>query len=135
MDDMIAQFNMDKVSKSGAKFDTEKLQFFNSMHIRSRFAHSTPEEAKVATDKWRQMLLDQMPSQLHKAISDMSDAKITKVMNTMKIRLRYLSDIKNHGYLWSEPDYSTELGLKFQKKIKRSAKTNLQILKDIHARI
>jgi len=35
--DMVAQFNIDKISKSGAKFDIEKLQFFNSMHIRSRY--------------------------------------------------------------------------------------------------
>lgn len=35
--DMIQQFNLDKVSKSGAKFAIEKLEYFNSMHIRNRF--------------------------------------------------------------------------------------------------
>jgi glutamyl/glutaminyl-tRNA synthetase len=34
MQEMIQQFNLDKISKSGAKFDLDKLQFFNSMHIR-----------------------------------------------------------------------------------------------------
>lgn len=35
--DMVQQFNLDKVSKSGAKFAIEKLEFLNSMHIRNRF--------------------------------------------------------------------------------------------------
>lgn len=49
----------------------------------------------------------------------------------MKVRLRYHNDIQNHKYLFEEPDYSTELGLKFQKKIKRSGEVNKQILFDI----
>ena len=39
LDDMLHQFNIDKISKSGAKFDIEKLQYFNSMHIREKFAY------------------------------------------------------------------------------------------------
>ena len=35
--DMVQQFNLDKVSKSGAKFAIEKLEFLNSMHICNRF--------------------------------------------------------------------------------------------------
>lgn len=55
LDDMVAQFNIDKISKSGAKFDIEKLQFFNSMHIRSRYQYTNGniEEMKSAVDSWR----------------------------------------------------------------------------------
>lgn len=59
------------------------------------------------------MLKDQMPAELHSSIAEMSDLKMVKVMDMMKVRLRYLHDIKNHGYLFTSPDYSTELGLKF----------------------
>jgi len=51
-----------------------------------------------------------------------------KIMEMMKIRLRFLSDINNHGYLFIEPDYSTELGIKFQQKIKNTAAVNIKIL-------
>jgi hypothetical protein len=36
----------------------------------------------------------------------MPDDKMTKVMDMMKIRLRYMMDIRNHGYLFTDPDYN-----------------------------
>lgn len=48
----------------------------------------------------------------------MSDRLMLKILDMYTIRLRYLHDIKNHTYLFSEPDYETDLGIKFQKKIK-----------------
>jgi len=49
LDDMIKQFKIGKVSKSGAKFDIEKLNFFNSSHIRMKFSPDNLSE-------WREML-------------------------------------------------------------------------------
>ena len=54
-----------------------------------------------------------------------------KVMDMMKVRLRYLHDIKNHTYLFAEADYETDLGQKFQKKIKQAADVNVKILTDM----
>ncbi len=51
-----------------------------------------------------------MPPSLHSAIRDMDEHKMSKVMEMMKIRMRFIHDIKNHAYLFGEPDYSTELG-------------------------
>lgn len=50
IEDMISQFSINKVSKSGAKFDIEKLHFFNSNHIRLNYS----EQDKLAD--WREML-------------------------------------------------------------------------------
>ena len=58
-----------------------------------------------------------------------------KVMEMMKIRMRFVHDIKNHAYLFGEPDYTTELGRKFLNKIKRSPEVNLKILKDIQTEL
>jgi glutamyl/glutaminyl-tRNA synthetase len=68
LQDMINQFNIDKVSKSGAKFDIEKLEYFNSMHIREKFDYSpnNMEEMAEAVAKWRDMLEDEMPRELIK---------------------------------------------------------------------
>mmetsp|Transcript_34035 Transcript_34035/g.41992 ORF Transcript_34035/g.41992 Transcript_34035/m.41992 type:complete len:151 (-) Transcript_34035:654-1106(-) len=47
LQDMIEQFNLDKVSKSGAKFDLAKLEFLNSMHIRDKFDYIEGNEAEA----------------------------------------------------------------------------------------
>lgn len=137
MSDMIEQFNVDKVSKSGAKFDQEKLQFFNSMHIRSRFAYTPGNTGEMveAMHRWRQMLKEQMPDDLQRSINAMSDLKMVKVMDIMTVRLRYCHDIRNHAYLWKDPEYDTELGKKFQAKLKKSASEKAQILNDMLVRI
>ena len=41
-----------------------------------------------------------------------------KIMDMMKIRMRYQRDIKNHAYLFALPDYQTDLGRKFITKLK-----------------
>ena len=75
-----------------------------------------------------------MPEHLQKAIAGMNDLKMVKVMDMMKVRMRYEADIKNHAYLWTDPDYRTELGNKFLKKLKRKANENAQVLKDLESR-
>ena len=134
LDDMVHQFNLDKISKSGAKFDMAKLQFFNQMHIRERFDYvdGNQQEARQALKKWRNMLLDEMPLRLHPSIKRMSDGKMLKVMDMMKIRMRFLSNIKNHAYFFELPEYDTKLGKNFVTKLRQPALTNKQILADLH---
>ena len=59
LDEMLYQFNIDKISKSGAKFDVGKLEYLNSMHIRDKFAYidGNMEEAYQCVTRWRGMLL------------------------------------------------------------------------------
>ena len=70
LDDMIQQFNLDKVTKSGAKFAIEKLEFLNSMHIRDKFDYvaGNEAEAKKCVATWRDVLEEEMPSELQRAI-------------------------------------------------------------------
>ena len=58
LEDMINQFNLDKVTKSGAKFDVVKLEFLNSMHIRDKFDYveGNAAEASKCVKDWRKML-------------------------------------------------------------------------------
>ena len=62
--DMVEQFNLDKVGRSGAKFAVEKLEYLNSMHIRDKFDYveGNEGEAKECVDLWRSMLIEEMPS-------------------------------------------------------------------------
>lgn len=51
------------MSKSGAKFAIEKLEFLNSMHIREKFDYvqGNETEAKDCVNKWRELLKEEMP--------------------------------------------------------------------------
>lgn len=126
LQDMLEQFNLDKVSKSGAKFAMAKLEFLNAMHIRDKYDYieGNEAEARQCVERWRGMLLEEMPTSLHASIRRMPDPLMLKVMDMMKVRMRYVKDIRNHGYFFAEPDYDTELGRKFIVKLKQPALTN-----------
>jgi glutamyl/glutaminyl-tRNA synthetase len=93
LEELERQFNIDKISKSGAKFSLDKLEFLNSHHIRNNFSYISDEEKSTATGKWRKMLIEEMPKTLHRNIKNMTEKKMTKVMDMMKIRIRFHSDI------------------------------------------
>ena len=81
---------------------------------------------------WRQTLLREMPKELHKSIKSMPASKMIKVMDMMKIRMRYIKDIRNHAYFFTAPSYDTELGQKFLTKLKQPPQVSQRILKDLH---
>ena len=124
--DMVNQFNIDKISKSGAQFDFDRLEFFNQMHLRERFSYTkgNRQETMHALSKWREMLEDEMPRELLTKIRRTSDEKMLKIMDLMAVRLRYIKDIKNHNYFFEMPDYQTELGRNFLQKLKQTELTN-----------
>ena len=90
--DMVTQFNLDKVTKSSAKFAIEKLEFLNSMHIRDKFDYidGNEEEARTKVELWREILQSEMPGSLHGAIKTTPDHLMLKVMDMMKVRMRYV---------------------------------------------
>lgn len=83
-DEMVAQFDLAKVHKSGAVFDIKKLNWFNSQYIR---------------------LLS--PVQF-KALISMPDLPDTAVP-VMTERLERLTDIAQFSYLWQTPEYEGTL--------------------------
>ena len=77
-----------------------------------------------------------MPKSLHDKISVVPDHLMLKVMDMMKVRMRYLQDIKNHTYLFDAPDYETELGRNFISKLKNQGPlVNKKILADLHSKM
>ena len=64
MDELIAQFSLERVSKSGAKFDFEKGKWFNHQYLQLRsneqlateFLAAMPEEAKLLTEAQKAQL-------------------------------------------------------------------------------
>ncbi|HEY4520265.1 MAG TPA: glutamate--tRNA ligase family protein, partial [Candidatus Paceibacterota bacterium] len=83
-EELIKEFDLKKIHKSGAVFDIKKLNWLNSQYIK----RLSPSEFKkvVANEK----------------ISDMAVPIITE-------RLEKLSDVKEFDFLWEEAEYPKEL--------------------------
>jgi hypothetical protein len=64
------------------------------------------------------MLIDHMPEYLHNKILATNTEKMTKIMDLMKVRIHFYKDMLNHQYLFTEPDYNTEIAKNFQAKVK-----------------
>jgi glutamyl/glutaminyl-tRNA synthetase len=47
LEQMVAQFSLDRVQKSGAKFDKEKLNWFNNHYLRLKDGNSLIEPVRV----------------------------------------------------------------------------------------
>ena len=102
---LISQFDLDKVGKSGVKFDQKKLEYFNSMHIRNKYEYFDELEAKKCVNSWRKMLLDTLPKEYHSAIKKINEPKMKKIMDLMKVRIHFFHDMNNHTYFFEDPTY------------------------------
>jgi glutamyl-tRNA synthetase len=83
-EEMITEFELSKIHKSGAIFDTKKLNWINCQYIK----HLAPEEFRIVS-----------------GIQKISDSAVSLVTE----RLEKLSDAQGFSYLWSEPEYDKEL--------------------------
>lgn len=76
-------------------------------------------------------MLKTLPEHLHSKIRSMSDTKMTSIMDMMKIRIHFYSDLLNHTYFFEEPVYDSPITSKFMHKLKQSNEVNSEILKDL----
>ena len=104
-EEMIGEFELPKVHKSGAIFDVKKLNWINSRYIKNL----SPEEFKKALRQAQGELLE---------IPDTAVLLITE-------RLEKLSDAQNFDYFWKEPEYDKEL-LKWREFILEESKKSLE---------
>src|SRR3989338_40890 len=88
-DEMIGEFELSKVHKSGAIFDVKKLNWINSQYIK-----------RLSTQTFKQLI----------NLEELSDDAVPLITE----RLEKLSDIVQFEYLWKVPVYDKEL-LKWKK--------------------
>ncbi|MEK9158110.1 MAG: glutamate--tRNA ligase [Patescibacteria group bacterium] len=105
-DEMIKEFELSKIHKSGAIFDTKKLNWLNCQYIK----RLSPTEFKEVS-----------------GISKISDQAVPLVTE----RLEKLTDADNFSYLWQEPAYDKNLLIwktsSFE-EVKNSLEKSLNIL-------
>ncbi|MCB9223666.1 MAG: glutamate--tRNA ligase [Crocinitomicaceae bacterium] len=85
LDEMVDKFSLERVGKSGARFDPEKTKWFNQQYLRSTANEELAEMVKPMIN------------------GDFSIPYIAKVCELMKERATFISDIVNDGqYFFSE---------------------------------
>ncbi|QOR73477.1 glutamate--tRNA ligase [Cruoricaptor ignavus] len=98
MDEMISEFDLEKVHKAGARFSREKAEWFNHQYLQ-----------KTSDEEILQMLkkLDGVEN------SALSDGQILKVIALMKERANFPQDIYNEGkFFFQKPESFDEKAAK-----------------------
>ena len=108
MEDLINDFDINNINKSGAKFDPEKLLWLNSQHI--------------------QLMSDEDLSKIISAQMDVDPKKSIFITKMIKPRLEKLSGLKDtFNYLINKPNFDTKTLQKFRNS---EVKENLNIAAD-----
>ncbi len=90
MDEMIKLFSLDRVNKSGAKFDMEKLKHFNQLYIRNKSDEELLTLAKPFFDTAGK--------------SNHSHAYLTKVISLLKDRVTFVREFEElSDYFYNPP--------------------------------
>ncbi len=88
MEELINEFSLERVSKSGAKFDPEKTKWFNQQYLRAK---SNEELAKAV-----------LPLAAEKGINTSEDF-LVKVIELTKERATFTSELLDAPYLFAAP--------------------------------
>lgn len=89
MEELIQAFSLEKVGKSGSKFDPEKTRWFNAQYLRSK-----PNETLAELIK---------PLVAEKGFAMPSDSFLTQYCGLMKERAVFINDLLAEDYLFVAP--------------------------------
>lgn len=103
LDELVQQFDLAKVQKSGAIFDVEKLKWINREHIK-----------KMSDDTFKKVALDWIPSNL-KSSPNWNEEMLAKIIPILRERTTLLKDITDMAgageldFFFSAPTLTKEL--------------------------
>lgn len=91
LDELAAEFSLERINKAGAKFDIEKAKWFNQQYLRSKDKAELVELFKTV------------------ATADVNDEKAGAIVNAMKERVTFISEIAENGsFFFERPAYYDE---------------------------
>jgi glutamyl-tRNA synthetase len=100
MNELIDSFSLDRINKSGAVFNLEKLDWLNAEHLRAK------SDSELAS-----LLKDELVS-LGIYSSQFDDEYLKKVVVSMKERVKFIKEIpQNAGFYFSKPASYDEKGI------------------------
>lgn len=101
IDELISCFTLDRVNKSGAVFDVEKLNWLNAEHLRKK-----SDSVLVS------MLREELAASKY-AENNYTDEFLIKVIHAMKERVSFVKEFYEKGfYFFEEPKEYDEIALK-----------------------
>jgi glutamyl-tRNA synthetase len=119
IEELISNFSLDRVNKSGAIFNLDKLNWLNEEHLR-----------KKTDTELLQMLLSELKDSQYSG-QEYSDEYLINVIGVMKERVSFIKEIFEKGfYFFEEPTTYEETGVK-----KRWNNQSAKILKQYKAKI
>ena len=131
LEEMIAEFDLHKVHKAGARFNKEKAEWFNSEYLRAK----SDEEVLELLKKAERITLE-----------NSSDAQLLKIISLMKERATFVRDIYTEGIFFFEAptqyeekavkkawnEAAVEVMSEFSLKLQDSVFEPLTLKQDIH---
>ena len=131
LEEMIAEFDLHKVHKAGARFNKEKAEWFNSEYLRAKSDEEVLELLKKAEGI---------------TLENSSDAQLLKIISLMKERATFVRDIYTEGIFFFEAptqyeekavkkawnEAAVEVMSEFSLKLQDSVFEPLALKQDIH---
>ena len=103
MDELISQFSLDRVSKSGAKFDYEKGKWFNHQYLQLR-------SNEQLADEFRPILAEKLGE---KETAKFSPKLVAHIIGLMKERVAFVSELwEQCNFFFVAPEEYDEKSLK-----------------------
>lgn len=103
MDELISQFSLERVSKSGAKFDYEKGKWFNHQYLQLRSNEQLAEE-------FRPILVEKIGE---RAVKNIGNEKVAHIIGLMKERVSFVSELwEQCNFFFVAPEKYDEKSLK-----------------------
>ncbi|MFA6252687.1 MAG: glutamate--tRNA ligase [Patescibacteria group bacterium] len=117
LDQLVKNFSLEKINKSGAVFDLKKLQWLNSHYIKNI----------VTENKKRYQILVE---ETKKFLPDHQD-KVEDLLKLFSARLNYLAEIKDlSSFIFTLPEYPRDM-LIFKKSDQTKTKQGLESAKNL----
>ncbi|MBN1397620.1 MAG: glutamate--tRNA ligase [Bacteroidetes bacterium] len=99
MDQLIEEFSLERVSKSGAVFNVEKLNWLNQQHIKLKSSEELAQLVRPYLEK--------------KGWTNVEEQYLQNVVNLMRERMVFPRDLaENGGYFFQDPESFDEAGIK-----------------------
>ena len=116
LDELVKEFSLERVGKSGSRFDPEKTKWFNQQYLRTK----TNEELAASL----------APILSQKNISKPADF-VAKVCELMKERATFIQDIFNEGVYFFEPVLQYDEATVQKKWNDETAKISAELLEEL----
>ncbi len=101
LDELISSFSLERINKSGAVFDIEKLNWLNAEHLRAK-----PDTEILS------MLREELKESKYSG-QELTDEYILKVIEAMKPRVSFVKEfISNCAYFYEDPETYEEASVK-----------------------